>query len=202
MFHTFGDSHCREGWNKIFINGQQLSRIHWIGPLLCYSFGKDKLLRINIADTKYNVKENDYVCFSVGEIDCRCHIHKHINNNSYQDIIDKIVENYSIAIEENIKQFTLLNVCIFSITPTKKMNGIIDNSEYGYKGSDIERRNYTEYFNKCLKNMCNKYNYIFIDVYDKYQLDGYLNSEFSDKDNIHINNPIHIINELKLKVLI
>jgi len=50
--------------------------------------------------------------------------------------------------------------------------------------------------------MCNKYNYIFIDVYDKYQLDGYLNSEFSDKDNIHINNPIHIINELKLKVLI
>ena len=46
--------------------------------------------------------------------------------------------------------------------------------------------------------MCNTHNYIFIDVYDKYQLDGYLNSNLSDKDNIHINNPIHIINELKV----
>jgi hypothetical protein len=33
--HTFGDSHSRSGWSGIMN--------HHLGPVLCYSFGKEKL---------------------------------------------------------------------------------------------------------------------------------------------------------------
>ena len=38
--HTIGDSHSYNGWNRI-IN-------HHLGPVLCYSFGKEKINRCDI----------------------------------------------------------------------------------------------------------------------------------------------------------
>ena len=76
---------------------------HWLGAILCYSFGKENLDRCNISDEKYNVKEGDSVVFSFGEIDCRCHINKHITQEkTYQMIIDDLVDSYVKAIKINI----------------------------------------------------------------------------------------------------
>jgi hypothetical protein len=66
--HTIGDSHSGHGWSNI-IN-------HPLGAVLCYSFGQKKLNICNIC--KFNIKDGDTIVFCLGEIDCRCHIHKYI----------------------------------------------------------------------------------------------------------------------------
>ena len=88
--HTIGDSHSGNGWSGIIQ--------HHLGPVLCYSFGKEKLNRCDIRN--FNIKDGDTIVFCLGEIDCRCHIHKHITETTrYQDIINNIVDNYFEAIE-------------------------------------------------------------------------------------------------------
>ena len=53
--HTIGDSHSFNGWNgwNGIIN-------HHLGPVLCYSFGKDK----NRCDIRnFNIKDKDTIVF-------------------------------------------------------------------------------------------------------------------------------------------
>ena len=54
---------------------------------------------------------NGYVLFCFGEIDCRNHVHKHINEDrSYKDIIDDLVCNYFISINKNVKQYKSISL--------------------------------------------------------------------------------------------
>ena len=132
--HTIGDSHSHNGWSGI-IN-------HHLGPLLCYSFGKEQLNRCNINN--FSIKDGDTVIFCLGEIDCRCHIHKHINKiNTYQDIINNIIDNYFEAIKLNIinLQIKLKNICVYNVVPPVQKYNTIENLEYPYLGSDEERKN-------------------------------------------------------------
>ena len=49
--HTIGDSHSGNGWSGIIQ--------HHLGPVLCYSFGKEKLNRCDIRN--FNIKDGDTV---------------------------------------------------------------------------------------------------------------------------------------------
>jgi len=188
--HTIGDSHCYEGWNGIIQ--------HHLGPLLCYSFGKEKLNRCDIRN--FNIKDGDTIVFCVGEIDCRCHIHKHITDTTtYQNIIDNIVDNYFEAIELNISisQIKLKNVCVYNIVPPVQKYNAPENPGFPYLGSDEERKDYTLYFNKKLKEKCIEKQYIFFDVYNNYtDENGFLRKELSDGIT-HISNGIYISNFIK-----
>uniref|UniRef100_A0A6C0JP95 SGNH hydrolase-type esterase domain-containing protein n=1 Tax=viral metagenome TaxID=1070528 RepID=A0A6C0JP95_9ZZZZ len=184
--HTIGDSHSFNGWNGI-IN-------HHLGPVLCYSFGMEKLNRCDIRN--YNIKDGDTLIFCLGEIDCRCHIHKHINSKiSYENIINNIVYNYFEAIKLNIVTSNLkLKICVYNVVPPIQKYNTHENVEYPYIGTDEERQLYVLYFNKILKEKCNENNYIFFDVYDKYiDEKGFLKKDLSD-NNVHIKNGIHITN--------
>ena len=196
MFHTFGDSHCFNGWkfsNKIKTNH--------IGPLLCYSFANENLNRINISESKYNVKNNDFVCFCLGEIDCRCHIHKHISSEkSYQNIIDEIIKKYFDAVYINQKLFKNINICVYSVPPPIQKFNTREAPGHPFLGTDEERKSYVLYFNDQLKLFCQKYNYIFIDVYEYYiDKNGFLDKNLSD-GNVHIRNPSGIKKVLKDKI--
>ena len=188
--HTFGDSHSGAGWSGV-VN-------HHLGPILCYSFGKEKLNRCDIRN--YNIKDGDTIIFCFGEIDCRCHIHKHINElNTYENIIDEIINNYFEAIKLNIhtSKFKLKNICIYNIVPPIQKFNTWENPEYPYLGSDEERKNYVLYFNKKLQEKCNENNYIFFNIYDKYiDENGFLRKDLSD-GNVHIGNGIHLTNFIK-----
>ncbi len=181
--HVFGDSHSDFAWRKC-----QNVITHHIGPVLCYSFGKDNLKRCDIS--KHNIKDGDTVIFSFGEIDCRCHIHKHISNKkTYQMIIDNIINNYIDAIKININNsnIKLKNVGIYNIVPPIQKNNTVENPEFPYIGSDDDRKLYVLYFNQELKKKCIENNWIFVDIYDKYtDKNGFLNKELSD-GNVHIN---------------
>jgi len=195
VLHTFGDSHSSFGFKDI-----ENINIHWVGPLLCYTFGNKKIDALNIKD--HGVNDNDTIIFCFGEIDCRAHIYKHVNENkTYQEIIDNIVENYFEAIKENISQYKNIKTVVYNVVPpsdvylihtkeeieTKVM--IKNTNEIPWKGSNEDRKNYVIYFNLKIKELCIKYNYIFMDIYDKYSDNkGFLIREYSDK-NVHITEP-------------
>lgn len=185
--HTFGDSHSANGWSEV-IN-------HSLGPRLCYSFGRDKLNFFDINN--FNIKENDTIIFCFGEIDCRCHVHKHINETTtYKDIINNIVDNYFEAIKLHIRnlQVKLKNVCVYNVVPPVQKYNTYEQIAAPFLGNDEERKNYVLYFNKKLKEKCYENNYIFFDIYDKYiDKNGFLRKDLSD-DNVHIKDGIYITN--------
>ena len=183
--HTIGDSHSSHGWSGIVE--------HHIGPILCYSFGKEKLDRCDIRN--FDIKDGDTIVFCFGEIDCRCHIHKHITEAvSYQDIITEIVDNYFEAIELNvyISQIKLKNVCVFNVVPTIQKYNTWENPEHPFLGTDEERKQYALYFNKKIQEKCIEKEYIFFDVYNNYtDENGFLRKDLSD-GNVHIGNGVFI----------
>jgi hypothetical protein len=185
VVHTFGDSHALFGWAGV--------KHHYLGPILCYSFGKEKLNRCDIS--KYDIEDGDTIIFCFGEIDCRCHIHKHITEeNSYQNIIDNLVENYFEAICVNIIncKVQLKNICVYNIVPPIQKINTSENLEYPYLGSDEERKSYVLYFNQKLKEKCAENNYLFFDIYNYYiDENGFLRKDLSDH-NVHIRNGIYL----------
>jgi hypothetical protein len=181
--HTFGDSHSLHGWGSTILK-------HHLGPLLAYSFGRENLNRCDIRN--FNIKNGDIIIFCLGEIDCRCHVHKHVTDtNTYQNSIDTIVNKYFEAIQINvtISQLELKHVCVYNIVPTRENPNYYDlngNVPFAHVGNSEERKNYTLYFNKKLKEKCIENNYIFFDVYDKYcDQNGFLNLSLSD-GTVHI----------------
>ena len=192
--YTIGDSHSCNGWNEIIQ--------HHLGPVLCYNFGKERLNRCDIRN--FNMKDGDTIIFCLGEIDCRCHIHKHITNIiTYKDIINNIVNNYFKAIELNIaiSQIKFKNICVYNVVPPIQKYNTNENPDYPYLGTDEERKKYVLYFNEKLKEKCIENKYIFFNIYDKYIDEyGFLRKDLSD-GNVHIGNGIYIsnfINEYKL----
>ena len=100
MIHVIGDSHSSNsisGWKHC-----ENIVSHHIGPVLCYTFGKEILTKCNISN--FDLNDGDSIIFCFGEIDCRCNIYKYISaNKTKYDIIDEIVDNYVDAILLNIK---------------------------------------------------------------------------------------------------
>lgn len=183
MIHTFGDSHSSYGWSNI-----PDLQTHHLGPILCFSIGRDG---IQIRDGQ-GVHSGDTVIFCFGEIDCRCHIQKHITEStSYHNIIDGIVENYVKRIKEAVEGLHL-RTALYNVVPPIQKHNTEENPQYPYLGTDEERKAYVLYFNQKLKQKCEEYEFLFFNVYEKYtDENGYLNKSLSD-GNVHIRNGIHI----------
>jgi hypothetical protein len=181
--HTFGDSHSYFGWDTIpnVIN-------HHLGAKLCYSIGRDG---INIKDG-YNVNDGDTVIFCFGEIDCRCHIHKYVSDTKdYKQIIDDIVTNYFIQIQKAVSTLYVKTV-IYNVVPPVEKNNTHENPVYPFLGSDEERKAYVLYFNEKIKEMCQEYHFIFLDIYNHYiDSNGFLNKSLSD-GNVHIRDGVYL----------
>lgn len=185
--HTVGDSHSNFGWPVDTIK-------HWLGPVLCYSFGEENLKKCDIRD--FGLKENDVIIFCFGEIDCRCHVNKHVTENtSYESIIDNIIDNYIKSIKINLEAIQIkIKVCVYNVVPPVQKNNTSENSDYPFLGSDEERKSYILYFNKKLKFKCDENGFIFFDIYNHYiDENGFLKKEMSDgvvhiSDGTHLNN--------------
>ena len=190
--HTFGDSHSsniHSHWGYINIPGINIKCNH-IGGRLMYTFGKFGFNLLNIRN--YGVKENDTVIFCFGEIDCRNHVHKHITEDkTYKIIIDELVNNYFKSIKENVDQYENIKTCIYNVVPPSRWIYTDDDHPFPYLGTDEERKTYYMYMNEKLKELCEKYNYFYFDIYkESCDNEGFLNKEYSD-GNVHLRNTEH-----------
>ena len=199
MIHTFGDSHSSFGWRKI--DGV---KVHHLGPKLMHSLKTDFYKHGKISD-------EDCLIFCFGEIDVRCHIHKHISDKNYKNLISSMCNDYLSKILEIKKDNEIKNVFIYNILPTRRVDSkepyVLDCKSYQvydeekakpfpFIGSDEERKLYTFSMNNKLKELSQLNEIGFIDVLSQYSdQDGYLNMNLSD-GTVHINDEKHLKNYL------
>ena len=199
MLHTFGDSHAVSGWSELQNSGL-LSieiRIHHLGAKLMHSVGMEGLSLLDIQ--QYGVRNGDIVVFCFGEIDCRCHVHKH-SKNGHEQTINELVQKYVATIKLNISKYSDLKVCIYGVVPTFKYLGQGNNPEFPFLGTNEQRLGYTLYMNQSLKKACSENGFIFIDTQQYYAgKDGFLESKLSD-GGLHIGDFQGLLKELRNKV--
>ena len=106
---------------------------------------------------------------------------------SYEEVIDAIVEKYMSTILINYENLNRnIDVYVYNVVPPVDQSQVVENEDYPFLGTNEERKMYSLYFNKKLKEHCDINKFNFIDVYDKYtDENGLLNRELSD-GNIHI----------------
>jgi hypothetical protein len=193
--HTFGDSHARNGWNLPLSELPfTVIRTNELGPTTMSRIAFEKMKYFNIDGTA--VFDGDAICFCFGEIDCRMHLSKVENFQNHRELIDEIVPNYFETIRMNVEMYKNIKTMIFNVVPPVRKDSIQTCDVFPHEGTDEERKIVTLYMNTKLKEYCEKYGYIFFDIYDKYcDKEGLLNPELSE--HIHIKNNIYILEFLK-----
>jgi hypothetical protein len=188
MIYTIGDSTCwipLKSIPKVKTNLIFSSNPDEFG-ISAYTFATKPEYATKLVTSRFSKCTNeDYLIYFLGGVDCRITIATLINEtNDYISVIDYIAENMF----KTISQMELdINICMTDIVP------ILKNYSYQCKlNQSIEDGlKYIKYFNFKKKELSKKYNYLYVDVCDKYtDNEGYLSEEISDH-NIHIKDPIH-----------
>jgi hypothetical protein len=200
MIHCFGDSHTSilSGENRLIPAGTNLIRepfsINHLGPYLAYNLPRKNW-------DSFQCDPSDSVLFSFGEIDCRCHIHKHVTSEkTYQSIIENMVQVYL----DLLSGYTCKNIYILDITPCLveyPFKMYFDQSpsersqDYHHQGNLEQRNTYKKYMSNLLEEECSLRGYSFLSTFE-YALD---NKELY-VDDIHLSGQYvieHIKNQLK-----
>jgi len=173
---------------------------------LCYTFGRVDFDRFDI--NMFNIKEEDVLIFSYGEIDCRVQVHKYVNDvKSYKDIIKTIVNNYFSAVKRELNNLNSKpkKLCIFNIPPPTKKSDLDNAGHVSCLGSDEERKLYYNYFNKLLKEGCLSNGFTFFDIYDKVvDNEGFLDRKYSDGGgfgDFHLKKSEHVDEFIKNNII-
>ena len=194
VFHTLGDSHCHRPWEKV-----PGVKFHHFGAALAYTVAKHKHDLVNGVNIRNDgIEPGDVACFCFGEIDCRCHVHKHVTPDMpYQKVIDGIVNDMIIALMDNEKIIPGVRMAMLAVVPPPRAAGVYVDPGYPFIGSDDERLSYVRYWNSLLEWNCKELGWLFVNVYDKYaDADGFLNHTYSD-DHVHIKDPCFYVEFLK-----
>jgi len=183
--HVIGDSHAsKRVWSGVRVRGLKII-CHHIGDMTCAGFG---LSSLDVA--LLGVKPSDWVCFCVGEIDCRVHMAEHEN---WKELTDKIVDNYM----QKIATVQAARVFVFSVPPAVRRKQSQANEDFPYNGDDLERVVYVRYMNNRLMQGCFAHGFTFFDVHDKYaDPDGLFTLKYKDFC-VHIADPVFITEFLK-----
>lgn len=224
--HTIGDCHSDMPWYRMKASDTPFEQIYNNGMgYTLTSFGVRKLDLIDISTSyhrgnyvpmidperrkyyesfklpyqhNFDIKEDDAVIFGFGEIDCRMIFSFSGYSKTWKDMVDIAIPNYFEAIKANVEKFNHLNTMVLNIIPATKDQYI--HPQFRGGSPETSRKEVTLYMNNLMKELCDKYNYTFFNVYDKYcDEEGYLNRKLSD-DSFHIYNPIYyyeFLNNLK-----
>ena len=195
ILHTFGDSHAGHdwyNWNAVRIEGLEI-KTNWRGGWTCAKFAMKGISIMDISE--YGVKDGDMVLFSFGEVDCREHMHKH--KEDYKEVIEFIVRKYFKSIQANVGRYNNLTTMVYCIPPIVRDSDIKHDFDLRKGENSSAVIKCVRYFNDKLKEECERYGYIFFDIYDNYCDEyGYLKAIYGD-GNVHIKDPVFIEEELK-----
>jgi len=186
MIHLIGDSHI-QSFNDEF-------KKLWIRAPTAYN----NIKHINSIDNyinQFQIKNsNDFIFFSFGEIDIRCHLGfiSDKDRRSKEDVIDECIQKYENFMNY-YKNFNY-NIGIYGVIPSGPYDGIQGNGRNSYK-TFVERNEMTFIFNEKLKNICVKNNFLFktlfYDIINEKK--NYLN--YFSNDGMHLNGGMFKNNE-------
>jgi len=191
MIYIYGDSHAHFSFKNLNLKYKDLH----CSSITMFRIGRDNVI-INY-DKNTITSENDMIIISYGEVDCRCHIQRQINNGKDEDdVINELVDKYFLTIINNIVGKSKI-IIVAVIPPTKrndfeKIHGPILH-EFPFVGKDEDRVRYTNKVNNKLEEYSNKNNYIYFNPYAYYtREDGTLKHELSDT-NVHLGDTSHFL---------
>jgi lysophospholipase L1-like esterase len=191
---AIGDSHTIFYYNSLKI------KEHWFFggklPLTIYRLLNEDLDIYNIGNNlgnhheKYNIRSGDYVIFYFGFNDIQKNIHAY-NSSNWEEAINKLFTSYVNKIV-NLKYIYYIKPIVSCIYPNPRpeANGV--NSCGTYE----ERKQYTILANFILKNLSNKQNLNYLDIYNIISDDdGFIKKEIT-YDNIHLDYNNKILREI------
>lgn len=190
-YTSIGDSHCActyyAGYSKV---------VH-LGPITMHRIGRDgdlaglivkKILQLDystsvpkfIVDKLWRLLCSQNVVLFFGEIDCRAHIGRHINqDSSYTAVCQRLVTSYLQSVKAASLSHPNLNFMTTTVVPPTTFIG---DPKMPTVGSRKDRVEYTRYLNNCLKENQSENNIIHIDYAKHIPVDnqGVMLSEFHD----------------------
>ena len=179
MIYIYGDSHA----NASFKNLKLVYKNCYENSITMFRIGRDNTI-INFKKDEIRNKD-DVIVLSYGEVDCRCHIQKQIDNGRKEDdIIHELVRKYCETLRNNIVTNNKI-ILVGVIPPTKQcdyeaIHGPILH-EFPFVGKDADRVRYTNKVNEQLQELAKTHNYIYFNPYSYYTRDdGTLKFELSD----------------------
>lgn len=204
--HCIGDSHCCFflGYDHLakaypVVSKSLMPRIfcYRLGPVLAYNLdkygtatrGREMLEQIlTTLDPR-----KDILLLSFGEIDCRAHILKQVQDKhrDFQEVVDSCVSNYMTA----VKEITSRNFRVFIWNAVYSANFLEKNNdlEYPYRGTVRERNMVTELFNRTLDAMAKTAGAVFVDISGSLiDEDTRLTKEEFYQDSIHLNRRLFV----------
>jgi hypothetical protein len=195
MIYIYGDSHA----NFCFKNLNLDHKNYFSPSVTMFRIGRDNSI---INFNKDEIHENDVTILVYGEVDCRCHLQRQINDGRNEDdIINELVNSYFQTIKNNTFDKNLKIIIVGVIPPTKKceqesINGPITH-DFPFIGSDEDRVRYTNKVNKKLEEHAINNKYIYFNPYSYYaREDGTLNFELSDL-NVHLGDNSHFLEKFE-----
>lgn len=210
IIHCIGDSHAsffsgydriQLGWPNKSINKYLFLKSYRLGPVLAYNLcdfktrsrGREKLLYI----LTHFIPLGSKVLFCFGEIDCRAHLLKQseIQKRDIHDIIRECVDRYFSVIKDTKEKG--FDVLVWNIVPSGITDDALD-KEYPFYGTNVERNKVSKYFNEYLKQKLEKFNILFIDIFDKLIFENFRTNNNYYFDGIHLSQKAlpYFLNEL------
>tara|TARA_R110001592_G_scaffold339310_1_gene626992 strand:+ start:4062 stop:4700 length:639 start_codon:yes stop_codon:yes gene_type:complete len=170
MIHCIGNSHVSMFSNqeKLTLNfrNEYFSACH-LGPIIAYNF-TDKHLPRTLDYFRNNVdKENDIICFVVGEVDCRLHIPLQSDNQKRNDLdvvkecVGRFFESYKILKRQGFKCFSLCT------HPTTSQDHDMSNLDSPVYGSPQRRNDICVMWNEELERLSNELGIPYKTIYNK-----------------------------------
>jgi hypothetical protein len=207
-FTSVGDSHCActyyAGYSKV---------VH-LGPITMHRIGRDgdlaglivkKILQLDystsvpkfITDKLCRLLCSQNVVLFFGEIDCRAHIGRHINQDcSYTAICERLLTSYLQSVTAASLSHPNVNFMTTTVVPPTSFVG---DPEMPTVGSSDQRVEFTRYLNKCLNVNQAKVNMVHIDYTRNIPVDskGVMLSEYHDGTvHLHPNYAVWIDSEV------
>jgi len=197
MIHFIGDSHSsifsgnydmQPIWPERANNVLPNFKSYRIGPATSYKLNEKEWIILNILNSEVN-KNDDYVFFCFGEIDCRAHLIKQseIQSKPIEEVVNDCVNTYfkTILNYKGIGYKMGVWGPIASWSEKKPY-------ETGPSFGTTQERNYvTKLFNEKLNKLCNENNILFTSMFLD-MVDDTLNTDESYLDDwegchIHLN---------------
>lgn len=205
LFHVIGDSHTAifTGTNSIQKKWPYTEKGEEIEKDDFHTIPFFKTYRIN-AGTAYNsqikaipiindiidkgyIKNNDYIIFSYGEVDCRAHLIKQFKlqnrneNEIIKDCVDRLIQTLLYYKNKNIK------IIAYGPGPTFKDKNKHTVPINRWFGNENQRNKVTDYFNSYYKKKCNENNIPFFTLF--YDL---IDEHYNTLDGYHLNDSMHL----------
>jgi hypothetical protein len=139
-------------------------RCYHIGPVIAYNFYEHYLPIIKTEYLAKIDKDNDYICFIIGEVDCRIHLPQQadIQNRTDEDIVAECVSRFS-RVYEALEGYKFI---VFGTHPTTTEPHSMDRRERPIYSSMERRNNICVLWNRYMKELADNNGFPFISIYD------------------------------------